>query len=76
MDTWTSWQAEQAGTNRLPSIFSVLLVLGLLAALALALVAGPTTATAASGPRRQQSLCEEHRGDPGWASVCREARRR
>jgi hypothetical protein len=56
-------------------IFSVFLVLGLLAALALALASGPT-ATAQGGERRQGSLCQEHRGDPGWASVCREARRR
>jgi hypothetical protein len=53
----------------------VFLVLGLLAALALALASGPT-ATAQGGERRQGSLCQEHRGDPGWASVCREARRR
>jgi hypothetical protein len=75
-DRWTTWQAEKAGTNRLPGIFSVFLVLGLLAALALALVAGPTTATADSGQRRQGSLCQEHRGDPGWDYVCQEARRR
>jgi hypothetical protein len=75
-DRWTTWQAEQAATHRLPTIWSVFLLFGLLAALALALVAGPTTATADGGQRRQGSLCQEHRGDPGWASVCREARRR
>jgi hypothetical protein len=74
-DRWLQWQAEAAGTNKLPGIFSVFLVLGLLAALALALASGPT-ATAQGGERRQGSLCQEHRGDPGWASVCREARRR
>ena len=68
-DRWTTWQAEQAGTNKLPGIWSVFLVLGLLAALALALAAGPT-ATAEGGDRQQGSLCEEHRGDPGWQSVC------
>ena len=68
-DRWSSWQAEAAGTHRLPTIFSVFLVLGLLAALALALAAGPT-ATAEGGDRQQGSLCEEHRGDPGWQSVC------
>jgi hypothetical protein len=74
-DRWLQWQAEAAGTNKLPGIFSMFLVLGLLAALALALASGPT-ATAQGGERRQGSLCQEHRGDPGWASVCREARRR
>jgi hypothetical protein len=74
-DRWTSWQAEQAGTNRLPGIWSVFLVLGLLAALALALAAGPT-ATAQGGGRSQGSLCQEHQADPAWRSICAEARRR
>jgi hypothetical protein len=74
-DRWLQWQAEQAGTNKLPAIFSVFLVLGLLAALALALAAGPT-ATAQSGKRSQGSLCDQHRGRPAWEAVCAEARRR
>ena len=74
-DRWMQWQAEAAGTNKLPGIFSVFLVLGLLAALALALVAGPT-ATAQSGDRRQGSLCAEHAGDPAWRAICAEAKRR
>jgi hypothetical protein len=74
-DRWTSWQAEQAATHRLPTIWSVFLLFGLLAALALALVAGPTVATADSGSRRQGSLCAEHRGQPAWDAICREARR-
>jgi hypothetical protein len=51
-DRWLQWQAEAAGTNKLPGIWSVFLVLGLLACLALALAAGPT-ATAQSGERSQ-----------------------
>jgi hypothetical protein len=74
-DRWTTWQAEAAGTNKLPGIFTVFLVLGLLAALALALAAGPT-ATAEGGRPDRGSLCDQHRGDPGWASVCEDARRR
>ena len=74
-DRWTTWQAEQAGTNRLPGIFSVFLVLGLLAALALALAAGPT-ATAQGGERKPPTLCAEHKGRPGWDYVCDQARRR
>ena len=74
-DRWTTWQAEQAGTHKLPGIWSVFLVFGLLAALALALVAGPT-ATADSGERQQQSFCEIHRGQVAWDRICAEARRR
>ena len=51
------------------------LVLGLLAALALAPAAGPT-ATAHSGERSQGSLCAEHHADPAWQSICAEAWRR
>ena len=75
-DRWTTWQAEQAGTHKLPGIFSVFLVLGLLAALALALAAGPTVATADSGERKPPTLCEEHKGRPGWDYVCEDTRRR
>jgi hypothetical protein len=74
-DRWSTWQAEQAGTNKLPGIWSVFLVLGLVAALALALAAGPT-ATAQSGERSQGSLCDQHRADPAWRAVCEDARRR
>ena len=74
-DRWLQWQQEYAGTNRLPGIWSVFLVLGLLAALALALAAGPT-ATAQSGERQQGSLCDQHRADPAWRAICTEARRR
>jgi hypothetical protein len=76
-DRWTTWQAEQAGTNKLPGILTMFLVLGLLAALALALVAGPTTATAQGGDRRQApTFCEEHRGQPAWDRICEETARR
>jgi hypothetical protein len=74
-DRWLQWQAEQASTNKFPGIFSVFLVLGLLAALALALAAGPV-ATAPSGERRQQSFCEIHRGQEAWDRICEDARRR
>ena len=74
-DRWSTWQAEYAGTHRLPTIWSVFLVLGLVAALALGLFAGPT-ATAQSGERSQGSLCDQHRGRPGWAAVCEDTRHR
>jgi hypothetical protein len=74
-DRWLQWQQEYAGTNRLPGIWSVFLVLGLLAALALVLAAGPT-ATADSVRPEQGSLCDQHRGQPAWEAVCAEARRR
>ena len=76
-DHWTSWQAEQAATHRLPTIWSVFLLFGLLAALALALVAGPTTATADSGERRQApTFCQEHKGQLAWDRICEETARR
>jgi hypothetical protein len=49
-DRWSTWQAEYAGTNRLPTIWSVFLALGLVAAFTLGLFSAPT-ATADSGER-------------------------
>lgn len=67
-DRWTTWQAEQAGTNRLPGIWSVFLVLGAVAALALALFAGPV-ATADGGDRWTRPTtpppCAQH-----WPPTC------
>jgi hypothetical protein len=74
-DRWLQWQAEYAGTNRLPGIWSTFMLLGLLAILAMALFAGPT-ATAQSGQSDRGSLCDQHRADPAWRSICREAARR
>ena len=77
-DRWLQWQQEYAGTNKLPGIFTVFLVLGLLAALALALAAGPT-ATAQGGrvvDDGRGSLCDQHRGQPAWDTICEDARRR
>ena len=74
-DRWSTWQAEAAGTNRLPGIWSAFLVFGLLAALALALFAGPT-ATAQGGDRDRGSLCDQHRADPSWGAVCEAPPRR
>jgi hypothetical protein len=71
-DRWASWQAEAAGTNRLPGIWTVFLIFGLLAALALALFAGPT-ATAQGG---RGSLCDQHRADRTWDAVCTTSTRR
>ena len=75
-DRWTTWQAEQAGTNRLPGIFSVFLVLGLLAALALALVAGPTATAQGGGWEQAPTFCAEHRGEPAWDAIWAETARR
>ena len=72
-DRWTTWQAEQAGPNRLPSIWSVFLLFG---ALALALIVALGGPDAVAQDRDRGSLCQEHRGRPGWDSVCREAVRR
>jgi len=75
-DPWTTWQAEQAGTNRLPGIWSVFLVLGLLAALALALAAGPTATAEGGGRQQAPTFCAEHRGQPAWDAICAETARR
>jgi hypothetical protein len=75
-DRWTTWQAEYAGTNRLPGIWSAFLLFGVLAALALALFAGPTATAQGGEDRRRPTFCEEHRGQPAWDSICEETARR
>jgi hypothetical protein len=67
-DRWTTWQAEQAGTNRGPSIGSVLLLLAVVAALLIALASAGGGQAGAVEPDGR-SLCEEH---PRW-SVCQES---
>ena len=75
-DRWSSWQAEAAGTHRLPTIWSAFLLFGLLAALALALVAGPTATAQGGRDRRPPTFCAEHHGEPAWDAICAETARR
>jgi hypothetical protein len=74
-DHWLSWQAEQAGTNRDPSVGAVLLLLAVVALVLLALLGGPT-ATTDSGqvldvrqaPPSTVPACARH-----WPPTCQKA---
>ena len=75
-ERWSSWQAEAAGTHRLPTIWSAFLLFGQLAALALALAAGPTATAEGGGRPQAPTFCAEHRGQPAWDAICAETARR
>ena len=74
-DRWTTWQAEQAGTNRGPTGAGVLFLAVLAVLVALVLQLAPTTHGGQAVERDQGSLCDQHRADPAWTSICREASR-
>jgi len=68
-DHWTTWQAEQAGTNHAPSIGAVLLLLAVVTVLLLALLEFPQTAASggdARAPRSTVPACAQH-----WPPTCR-----
>jgi hypothetical protein len=69
-DPWPLWAQEASGTSGGPSIGTVLLLLAVVAALLVALTSGSGGQAGAREPERG-SLCAEHRGDPGWQSVCK-----
>jgi len=70
-DRWTSWQAEQAGTNRLPSVRATLLLFAVVTLLLLRALGGPAAVSEWSrADAKPPTLCAEHAGRPGWASVC------
>jgi hypothetical protein len=70
-DHWTTWQAEQAGTNRDPSIGAVLALLAVVALVLLALLEFPQ-ATASGGdgstPTSTVPACARH-----WPPTCEQA---
>jgi hypothetical protein len=77
-DRWTTWQAEQSGTNWQPSIRATFLLFAVLTVVLLAMLGGPDAVAEWSGSDRLDgtSLCEQHAGRPGWDAVCAEGARR
>jgi hypothetical protein len=82
-DRWSSWQAEQAGTNRAPSAGAALALFAAVALVLLTLLAAPW-ATTDSGQRLDPPACvelarlERHgvSSGPSWRRVeqlCQEA---
>lgn len=81
-DRYSMWQAEQAGTSSGPTVAQALAMFAAVALVLLALAWSPL-ATADSGdsvsrgveteaPPAGGSLCDQHRADPSWSSVCRD----
>jgi hypothetical protein len=70
------WIEEQSSTYRGPTMSRIFFLLALVALVLIAALSAGPTATAQGGERKAPTLCQEHRGDPGWASVCKPARRR
>jgi hypothetical protein len=74
-DRWTTWQAEQAGTSRRPSVAGVFFRLALILALLIAGGAyGPAKAYADRQSAKTPTLCDQHHGRPGWDAVCQTPR--
>jgi hypothetical protein len=72
-DRWPMWAAEQAGTNRLPSVGLVFIVFALVTVLLLNALGGYQAYVdrVEQGNRgKPPTLCAEHAGRPGWDSVC------
>jgi hypothetical protein len=70
-DRWSTWQAEAAGTNRLPSASSALALFAIVAALLWALLAAPgSTAQGGDSPATTPPPCAQH-----WPPTCQEATR-
>ena len=68
-DHWTTWQAEQAGTNHAPSIGAVLALLTVVAVLLLALLGDPQATASGGGgqaPASTVPACARH-----WPPTCR-----
>ena len=75
-DRWLQWQAEYAGTNRLPTIWSTWLLFGVLALVLISLLGGHGAVAEQANRGKPPTLCQEHAGRPGWDAICAEARRR
>jgi hypothetical protein len=65
------WAREQSPAYRGPTTIGVFFRLALILALLVALGAyGPARAWADRQGEKYPTLCDEHRGRPGWDSVC------
>jgi hypothetical protein len=69
-DRWLSWQAEYARNNKLPSIWSVWLLFGVVALLLISLLGGYDRMAEGTNRGKPPTLCQEHAGRPGWQEVC------
>jgi hypothetical protein len=72
-DRWPLWAAEQAGTNRLPSVGRAFIVFAILTVVLLALRGGPQAYAEhveQANRGKPSTLCAEHQGRPGWDAVC------
>jgi hypothetical protein len=72
-DRYPYWAAEYAGTNRLPSVGGVFIRFAIITAALLALLGGPQAyaeRVERGNAHKPSTLCAEHAGRPGWASVC------
>jgi hypothetical protein len=78
-DRWTTWQAEQAATNRLPSIWATFTLFAVLTVALLMLLGGPQAYAEhvdQGNAHKPPTLCAEHAGRPGWDTICAETARR
>ena len=72
-DRWSSWQAEMAGTNRLPSVGAVFILFAIITVVLLTLLGGPRAyadRVEQANRGKPSTLCLEHAGRPGWDAVC------
>jgi hypothetical protein len=69
-DRWLSWQAEYAGTNRLPPISLVFLVFTVVTLVLISWLGGYDRLAEGTNRGKPPTLCQEHAGRPGWAEVC------
>jgi hypothetical protein len=78
-DRYPTWVHEQAPGYRRPTATGALVRVAILAMIVLALLGGPQ-AYAEHVDRvnagKPATLCEEHKGRPGWDAICRETARR
>ena len=72
------WLQDMSSTHRGPSNGGVLRLAVFIVILVIALqwFASTDNGSAQVDRRTGVSLCEEHRGDPGWSAVCEDAKSR
>jgi hypothetical protein len=72
-DRWPMWAAEQAGTNKLPSVGLVFIVFAIGTLLLLNALGGYRAYAdhvERGNASKPPTLCLEHQGRPGWDAVC------
>lgn len=72
-DRYPQWAAEQAGTSRLPSAGGTFILFAIITVLLLNALGGYQAyadRVEKGNAHKPSTLCAEHQGRPGWASVC------